>query len=210
VWLCCDDAGWRRATGAPDLSMLLRYRAARCRPWKTLQRNAKRRIPTTQEFLAFDGAHCRRIYARLDISWQCPACRQNKYQLMRWTMRFPNLPTRFEGWAVGLDGHHNHEADLALNAGNRSASDVAPRFQTTILCGQCNAADATAKRKLKLPERFTFSPAEIGMFVTATPHGWHLVDYKPAAILYTSVQTTRPATGPVFWPPTPTGTAAFR
>lgn len=36
------------------------------------------------------------------------------------------------------------------------------------------------KRKLKLPKDFSFSPQEIAMFITATPHGTHKIDFERA------------------------------
>ncbi|MGZ8318826.1 MAG: hypothetical protein ACXWVD_06960, partial [Telluria sp.] len=61
------------------------------------------------------------------------------------------------------------------------------RFVDTLLCEQCNSADASAKRKLKLPEDFSFSPGEIAMFVRATPNGWHLLDYDIASQIYAEI-----------------------
>jgi hypothetical protein len=151
---------------------------------KGIARNSTRRIPTVQEFVNFDGGHCRQKYAELPSTWQCPGCGRNKYHLLRWTLRFPNSATPFEGWVVGLHGHHDHSADPFLIEGRVVPSRLVPRFQTTILCEQCNSADATAKRKLDLPKRFSYSPAEIRMFTTGTPHGWHLLDYDRALDVY--------------------------
>lgn len=170
---------------------------------KTMLRNANRRIPTWEEFYAFDGAHCKQIYASLDADWRCPACRRNKYELLRWTMLFPNSPHRYEGWAAGFHKHHDHRADPVFVAGVAHPSGFAQRFPATILCEQCNSADAAAKRKLKLPKQFSFSPAEIALFVIATPHGWHLLDYDIAAAIYVAVLTPTPATNSGFWPSFP-------
>jgi hypothetical protein len=109
-------------------------------------------------------------------------------QILRWTLLFPNSPTPYEGWAGGYHEHHDHGAE----------SGFAPRFERTILCEQCNSADASAKRKLNLPKQFSFSPAEIAQFVTATPHGWHLLDYDRAAEIYAAAQVTPRV---VLWPP---------
>lgn len=165
---------------------------------KVIAKNAACRIPTSEEYFAFDGAHCRQIYQRLDHSWRCPACNRTKYELLRWTMLYPRSPRQHEGWAVGLHNHHDHRADPVWIEGKPHSSGWLPRFPLTVICEQCNSADATAKRKLKLPATFSFSPAEIGSFVFATPHGWHLLNYRQAEVIYESVSRVPP---PPQWPP---------
>ena len=61
------------------------------------------------------------------------------------------------------------------------------RFPMTTICDQCNSSDGAAKRKLKLPKAFSFSPQEIGRFVKATPHGKHEIDYDVAKEIYESL-----------------------
>lgn len=63
----------------------------------------------------------------------------------------------------------------------------ASRFSMTTICDQCNAADGAAKRKLKLPNNFSFPPREIGFFVKATPHGKHEINYEIAKAIYEAV-----------------------
>ena len=156
----------------------------------TLRRNRERRIPTQQDYLGYDGAHCKRLYASSGPDWQCPGCHRTKYQIMRWTKRFPNRPTWFMGWVVGLHGHHDHGQGPA-------------RFPRTLVCEQCNSADAAAKRELKLPTDFSFSPTEIRCFVISFPHGWHLINYAAARRIYQEVNRLPPPP-PAFWPPAST------
>jgi hypothetical protein len=80
---------------------------------------------------------------------------------------------------AGLHEHHDH-------ACSRYETGVA-RFPPTILCDQCNSADGAAKRRLSLPESFSFSPAQIAEFVTATPHGKHKINFDLAKHLYDSL-----------------------
>jgi hypothetical protein len=81
-----------------------------------------------------------------------------------------------------LHRHHDHSVELFSNQ--------EPRFPETIVCDQCNAADGSAKRKLKLPENFSFSPKEIATFVSATPHDKHKIDYKLAHAIYLALSLT--------------------
>jgi hypothetical protein len=153
----------------------------------TLQRNHERRTPTEAEQLAFDGAHCRKLYAGLPSNWRCPGCGRNKYQLIRWTMLYPHRSDRHPGWAAGLHKHHDHGRGMR-------------RFPETVICEQCNSADASAKRELRLPADFSFSPHEIAQFVVGTPHGWHLINYAAAARVYELARIPPPPLIPsMFW-----------
>lgn len=155
---------------------------------KTMKKNRERRMPTQDEIQAFTGAHCKLLYASIGPDWRCPGCHRTKYQAMRWTMLFRNSPNRYEGWACGLHKHHDH--------GPRPG-----RFPETLICEQCNSADGAAKRGLKLPRDFSFSPQEINRFVIATPHGWHLINYIAAAHLYAALGRPVPPPPVPFWPP---------
>lgn len=157
----------------------------------TIIRNRNRKIPTQQEYLVFDGGHCRRKYQDLCEQWRCPCCNRTKYELLRWTMRFPKRPNRFEGWVVGLHTHHDHAMDVHGGMYSPHAAAIA-RFAPVIICEQCNAADATAKRKLGLPENFSFTPFEIRSFIFPTAHGWHIVNYKVAQDAYRKTIEAKP------------------
>lgn len=149
---------------------------------RTLRHNFEAQRPTWHEYVAFDGAHCRNIYKSLAEDWQCPGCARTKYQILRWTMLYPNKPSRRPGWAGGYHKHHDHAADKYIYTGRPSW--FTPRFEPTVVCEQCNSADASAKRKLGLPKDFSFSPGEIGQFVLAFAHGRHLIDYEKARAIY--------------------------
>lgn len=146
-------------------------------------RNLNLRVPTAEEYLAFDGAHCRGIYRALLEDWACPGCGRSKFQILRWTLLFPKLPGRHEGWAGGYHSHHDHGADGLLGSPPK-ALRVPPRFERIVICEQCNTADGTAKKKLGLPPQFSFSPSEIRTFVRSTAHGFHDVDYEMAHRIY--------------------------
>ena len=138
-----------------------------------------RRIPTHQEYLAYDGAHTHRLWAEVGPNWVCPACNRSKFQVLRWTTRFPKSPKAFQDWMAPLHRHHDHSAGVFSNR--------CSRFPETIICDQCNAADGAAKRKLKLPKNFSFSPAEIAVFVVATPHDKHAINYEMAYEIYVAI-----------------------
>ena len=108
------------------------------------------KVPSHEDFATYKGAHCHRLWTRVGPDWICPSCRRSKFEILRWTIRFPRTANRFEDWMTGLHEHHDH-ARSWVGVGT-------PRSLPTILCDQCNAADGAAKRRLKLPENFSFSP----------------------------------------------------
>lgn len=159
----------------------------------TRRNNRNLKIPTSADYAAFDGAHCRTLYRSLAEDWRCPGCARSKFEILRWSVRFPKSPNRFEDWVGGYHTHHDHSVD-DIRYGHARANGRAPRFPDRVMCEQCNNADATAKRKLSLPAAFSFAPHEIRAFVTATPHGFHVVDFVIAQAIFDALQiTARPS-----------------
>lgn len=138
------------------------------------------KIPTQDEFAAYKGAHCFQLWASTASDWRCPGCDRNKFELLRWTTRFPRSPKAFKDWMAGLHRHHDHSVDH-FERGTR-------RFVETVICDQCNAADGAAKRILKLPAKFSFAPPEIRAFVVARPHGKHQINYEIARAIFESLR----------------------
>ncbi len=91
------------------------------------------------------------------------------------------------GWLAAFHAHHDH----GTNPFRGDLPGRAPRFAETILCDQCNAADGRAKRQLGLPADWSFSPAELAQFVTATPHGSHAIDLETAATIHRTALAAR-------------------
>lgn len=135
------------------------------------------RIPTEADLGAFTGMHCRNLYLEaVRTGWRCPSCSRSAPELVRWTeIRGPSWRARFGdehgmGFTVTLTGHHCHGEG---------------RFPETLICGDCNSADGAAKRKLRLPGSWSFTPAEIGSFVTVSRHsGATKIDYAKALQIY--------------------------
>lgn len=132
------------------------------------------RIPTDEEYADYDGAHCAGLWQAVGHDWHCPACRRTRRECMRWTLRTPQ-GRRFWGWMAGLARHHDHAVDML-----HPQFDQLVRFPTTVICDQCNAADGAAKRLIPTIPEFSFSPAEIGLFVVSTPHGRHRINLAVA------------------------------
>ena len=137
------------------------------------------KIPTYEDYSNYDGLHCHRLWEEVGVDWYCPSCKRNKFQILRWTTRFPGKPHAFKGWVAVLNRHHDH------SQGFMSVNNV--RFPQTVICDQCNSSDGAAKRKLGLQKDFSFSPQEIGCFVTATAHGKHKINFVMAKAIYDTI-----------------------
>lgn len=134
------------------------------------------RVPTKEEFAAYNGEHCHILWKGLPAGWRCPGCNRTSLEIMRWTKRQRHGQPAFMGWMAGLHQHHDHAAIPEYSSNGR--------FKTTTICDQCNSVDGSAKRKLGLPENFSFSPIEIGQFIISTPHGKHKIDFEKARAIY--------------------------
>lgn len=82
------------------------------------------------------------------------------------------------GWLAAFHHHHDHGFDGDILFGTPA------RFEEVLICDHCNSADGTAKRKLRLPRTWSFSPQEIAEFVTPRPHDGHVIDYTKAYAVY--------------------------
>lgn len=135
------------------------------------------RTPTPEEIASFKGMHCHRKYREaVDSGWRCPSCHRTAQQLIRWTeIKGPFWRATFGdsygmGFTISIVDHHCHGDG---------------RFPQTRLCGDCNSADGAVKRKWRLPKEWSFSPAELALFVTVPPHsGQTHIDHELALQIF--------------------------
>tara|TARA_R100000008_G_scaffold86897_1_gene82587 strand:- start:1166 stop:1711 length:546 start_codon:yes stop_codon:yes gene_type:complete len=107
-----------------------------------------------------------------DSDWRCPSCSRLKDEILR-----------FEDgkWIGGLHEHHDHSNDW------QSRSDASRvKFLAIHICDQCNHADGLIKKQYPgiIDDEFSFSPIQIGMFVTASPNKKHRINYVKALEIY--------------------------
>lgn len=140
------------------------------------------KIPTIEDYLNHTGLHYKKLWNEIGDDWICPACKRSKFQIMHWTKRFPSSKNPFMDWVASLHRHHDHFTNYACGI---------PRFPQTVICGQCNSADGAAKRGLKLPKTFSFSPNEISQFVSSAPHCKHEISLEIASTIYLSIFKTK-------------------
>lgn len=136
------------------------------------------RVPTQEDFDKYSGGHTFKKWSALPPDWRCPACKRSKFQLLTWTKCLTGyggiLPGEYQ-WLAPIHEHHDHRSDNGIDS---------PRFAPTLICGNCNSADASVKRRLRLPSQFSFSPSELGQFVTGYPHDRVTADPEIAKKIY--------------------------
>ncbi len=151
-------------------------------------------FPPIEVFNKYKGTHCHKLWNEVGQMYICPSCKRNKYEIMRWTKRFPRKPKQHMDWIAVLHRHHDHASDSS-----DGSNHLNPRFPQAVICDQCNSADGVAKRRLNLPKDFSFSPQEIGAFISATPHDKHKVDFDAARNIYSTLCQQQKIKTHCFW-----------
>lgn len=139
------------------------------------------KFPTASDVEKFDGLHCQKLYREtVRTGWRCPSYRRSAVELIRWSeIRGPSWRATHGdkfgmGFTISFARHHCHGEG---------------RFPETLICGDCNSADGAAKRKLRLPKTWTYSPAELARFVMAVPHSGRVkIDYDVALAIYSDAR----------------------
>jgi len=133
-----------------------------------------------------DRLNLNEAWASTPLEWTCPACKRPKVEIARKTSSGVLL--------CQLERHHDHLRDAAmtimretawqgvpdeqLSQRKRACAAVLPlieRFAETLVCIDCNAADAAMKSDLgrSVHRSFSFSPSEIGAFIIVGPNTPH-------------------------------------
>lgn len=148
------------------------------------------KVPTPEDYAAFSAEDCHKLWATLPEDWRCPACQRSKFELLAWEQLFDRegaracMHVKQVSWGLCLDRHHYYH-DWYARVCRHHDHGTPERFPEAVVCHQCTEREAAAKRVLRLPEDFSFSPAEIGGFTTAPPHsGEGTVDYYKAQVIY--------------------------
>ncbi|WP_141758571.1 hypothetical protein [Duganella sp. HH105] len=98
-----------------------------------------------------------------------------------------HLLAEFEKISAGLDRVLANEA--AEKFAKRSAPMVSA-YDNTVICNDCNNADAVAKKLAETHPSFSFSPAEILAFVIASPNAEHKVNPTVATRIWNENRET--------------------
>lgn len=155
--------------------------------------------PTKQAVSRFQavGLDLNENWALSRQSWSCPVCRRSKSEIFRLTQRKILL--------AKLELHHDHLRDWIWPRATKlfgvagflatpgaglmldQVRDITSRFSYALVCSECNAADGLVKAKARgeIDERFSFTPAEIALFVSPHANGPHDVDIEKALAVWT-------------------------
>lgn len=129
-------------------------------------------------------------WASMPQSWTCPACGREKAELLRVTDKRvlvaklelhhdhlsehikSEMTKRFgPGWSLRLSSQHHGHVCGSLNA-------LVRRFDDTLVCTDCNAADGAAKGRLKavIDSDYSFRPSEIQLFIETRAGAMHSIN----------------------------------
>ena len=141
------------------------------------------------------------LWAYTPTSWKCPSCQRSKVQIAR--------PNKNGDLMCRLVEHHDHMKDLLLRKfqsisasmervlADEAAEGFAKRsapmvsaYDNTVICNDCNNADAAAKKLVRAHASFSFSPQEILEFVITVSGAEHRIDHAIAARIWEQNRST--------------------
>jgi len=141
------------------------------------------------------GAHLNRWWVMTPVTWKCPCCCRTKDQIVR--LNKNNYLT------CQLHEHHDHMKDVvkelfesfSIKQNIVVADELSEKFaiktafslsayDNTVVCFDCNKADADAKKLVKAHRYFSFSPKQIGEFLGVTPNEGHQIDPNKAMLVW--------------------------
>ncbi|WP_445375477.1 hypothetical protein ACSLVK_07650 [Photorhabdus tasmaniensis] len=147
------------------------------------------------------GMDLHRWWILTPTTWICPCCQRTKREIIR---------KNKHGYLTGhLHEHHDHMTDFVKDEFTRISQNndiviadlLAERFvartvfafsayDNTIICADCNYADARANKIAKAPAAFSFSPSEIKRFILPLPNRDHEIDGNAAITLWQECKET--------------------
>lgn len=143
-------------------------------PPKRKRRGGK--VPTDDEWKAFDGRAASTKWKNSGSDWLCPICERSKRQLLRWS--------KSKEWFAGIYDHVEVCAEFT-----QSKADAIPRLHPAshhhviLICADCRHVESELRRRHRAPEfvRAFLTLEQIGAVIQASPHQQHEVDWERAA-----------------------------
>ena len=142
-----------------------------------------------------------RGWASTWTEWCCPCCKRHKRQIVRMTPGGVLL--------CHLERHHDHlddfvkklfeeilsrsddpEIRVQISRAEGALRPLVERFESNLICADCNLADGRVKRELRdeIEPHFTFTPSEIADFITIQHNRQHEVDFERARAIWSDVR----------------------
>lgn len=142
-----------------------------------------------------NGIHINKWWVRTDSSWMCSVCKRKKSQIVK--------INKHGDLSGQLHEHHDHMAEflkiqfdkISSERKIRIADNDAEKFiyrisfglaayENTLVCSDCNKADADAKRIVNAHKYFSFSPKDIAIFIIVKDNMEHIIDEEKALECY--------------------------
>lgn len=146
-----------------------------------------------------DGAHLNKWWVMTPVEWICPCCRRKKSEIVR--LNKNNF------LSCQLHEHHDHMKEVVKSLFEEFstkkkiivADALSERFaiktafslsayDNTVICSDCNKADADAKRLVKCHRFFSFSPMEISEFIHIACNREHQINFEAAKKVWERVE----------------------
>lgn len=134
-----------------------------------------------------DGAHLNRWWVMTPVTWKCPCCERSKAQIVRLN--------KHSYLTCQLHEHHDHMKDVvkalfedfSTKQNIVVADELSEKFaiktafslsayDNTVICFDCNNADAMAKKIVNAHKYFSFSPKQISEFLIVNSNEDHKID----------------------------------
>ena len=147
-----------------------------------------------------NGANLTRWWVMTSPDWKCPSCNRDKSQIVR--------KNKHNDLICHLHEHHDHVSDLVkrrfteISSSRRVvlADHISEKFverlaygfssyDSTVICFDCNAADADAKKIVNAPKEFSFSPQDISKFIIAKKNAAHEINERIAQQIWAAKQS---------------------
>jgi len=144
-----------------------------------------------------NGVHINKWWVRTDPSWMCSVCKRAKKQIVK--------INKHGDLSGQLHEHHDHMADflklefdkisskrevrIADNDADKFISRISfglAAYENTLVCSDCNKADADAKKIVKAHKYFSFSPKDIASFIIVKDNCEHTINEQKAIDCYIS------------------------
>jgi len=137
------------------------------------------------------GVHFNKWWVMTSIHWSCPVCTRSKPEIVRLN--------KHNDLSGQLHEHHDHMKDLIqkrfqeISAAKEKvvADNLAEKFairlsfafaayDNTVICSDCNAADAEAKKLIGSHKHFSFAPSDIAEFIIVNDNAEHTINEEKA------------------------------
>ncbi len=141
-------------------------------------------IPTADDLAVFERRE-RSIntdWSKLPSDWHCPCCNRSKTEIVRWGRHAAGYRRHAvhgsPGWKTVVVLHHCHGPEHGMPQ----------RFESVMMCGDCNSIDGRLKGQVShlIKPWFSMTPTEISMCMTSQikPHeGIDRLDLAPVKLV---------------------------